>query len=168
MRRLLPLIFAAVLSLPLRAVVSTNIDMPVAFDLTSAQCSQLPSDVHGEGTIHIVSSVNQDAKGVWHTTVIAVAHGSATDASGTVYRFNYANHFSFTGLTADGQPPDAAGSNSQPPLNLTDTDSFTLEAQGKAGAHIKAHFVVRLKVDANFITTLDSFRVVGELGCDPI
>ena len=167
MRKILPLIFAAALTLPVKAA-TTNFDLPISFDLTTAACSRIPSDIHGVGSIHFVISVNQDGKGVWHTTVLGVAHGTATDVSGTQYRFNYSNHFSFTGSTNDGNPPNPIGSNAQPPFNLIDTDSFTLEAQGNGGPHIKVHFVTKLIVNTNGTATLDFFKVSGELGCDAI
>jgi hypothetical protein len=168
MKRTLLTIFTVALSLPLRATVTTNIDMPVSFDLSPSTCSQITSTVHGEGTVHLVIATTQDANGVWHVSVLHVANGKATDGNGVQYRFDYHNHLTLKGPTTDGKPPDTnSGANLSPPYSYSFTDTFELTS-GNAGPAIRSNVVGHFKVNANGTVTLEYFKIGGELGCDPI
>jgi hypothetical protein len=69
---------------------------PVAWQLSSASCSQLPpaTTVNGSGTLRTV--VNSTAT---REVVIAHATGTATDQAGNTYRWIYSNELTATTST---------------------------------------------------------------------
>jgi hypothetical protein len=168
MIRTLTLILAAALSVPLGAAVTTNIDMPISFELTPATCSQITSTISGQGFVHLVIVTSQDANGIWHVSVLHVANGTAVDTNGVQYRFDYHNHSTIKGPTSDGQPPNTdTGANLTPPYSFSGTDTFEL-TRGDGGPAIRSNVVGHFTVNSNGTVTLDFFKVGGELGCDPL
>jgi hypothetical protein len=71
---------------------------PVSFVLTSAQCSNLPSDTElvGSGTGKSITTTRTDRDGVVTVTNSTHSHGTATDQDGNTYVFNYSNEFRAT------------------------------------------------------------------------
>ena len=138
---------------PAYAEVVTNVQFPINWLMTTSQCPALPADVTGNGRFHSVFSVTQDANGGFHLVFADTAHGRATDTNGGKYAFNYANHLAV---------------NVKKGVAVNNTDSFTLEEQGGGGTHINVRFVFQFVVNANGTVTVDSFKVGGDLGCDPI
>ena len=74
---------------------------PVSFTIPANTCG-LTTTVTGTGTFHIVTRSTQSGNGKWHVSFSWSAHGTATGADGSTYRFNYA-------INAKAVEPTSAG-----------------------------------------------------------
>jgi len=66
-----------------------NYWVPVGFVIPGGTCG-LNTTVTGTGVFHIVTRTTQSGNGAWHVSFSWSAHGTATGADGSEYRFNYA------------------------------------------------------------------------------
>src|SRR5688500_4737443 len=76
---------------PTRAnsAVVDNSTFPVTFSIPGGTCG-LTSTVTGSGLFHAVNRASQSKTGEWTVAFSWSAHGTATGADGSQYRFNYA------------------------------------------------------------------------------
>ena len=136
---------------------------PVSFVLTSATCSNLPSDTQlvGSGTGKSITTTRTDRDGV--VTVINSTHsrGTATDQDGNTYVFNYSNEFR---AILDGGVYSGFM-----------TDAFAVAGHGPA--RLNNGFVGHFESDfATFFTVPDVISshgdpldfVTGDVHCDPL
>jgi hypothetical protein len=144
------IVLGAVAALVLAAAAAggggASVGFPVAFDLSSATCSQLPTGttIHGTGTASFFVTPN----GNLHTVV----NGTATDGSGGHWRFNYAQN----------QRPLGSG-----PFQVA--DHFNLVGSGSP-IKLHSHFVIDFtSSDLETADLLAIKQVHGDpIGCDPL
>lgn len=106
-------------SLVTASAVTENYWTPVGFVIPGGTCG-LNTTVTGTGTFHIVTRSTQDGAGRWHVSFSWNAHGTATGADGSSYRFNYA---------INAKSVDPTGPNDLAIIELV--DHFNLLGQGK-------------------------------------
>jgi hypothetical protein len=135
--------------------------IPVAFTITSSQCSSVPAgaDVQGTGVKTDIVRTHVTG-GVTREIVTSHAHGTATDQLGNTYVWSYS--FQQNATSSDGQ--NWAGSV---------VDHFSLAGSGPV--HIVAGFVGSVAFDANTFTITPSTVIGDPLGfddlsvhCDPL
>ena len=121
---------------------------PVAFTITSSQCSSVPAgaDVHANGFQTNISNVHVTG-GVLREIVTSHAYGTATDLLGNTYVWSYS--FQQNATSSDGQ--NWAGSA---------VDHFSLTGNGPV--HIVAGFVGSITYNANTITSITPSKVIGD------
>ncbi len=92
----------------------------VGFVLSSDACDNLPAGttVTGTGTEKSITNVRTDRNGVTTISNSTHTHGTATDADGNTYVFNYSNQFRVSNTSTD-----------QATFNGTMNDSFSLAGQ---------------------------------------
>jgi hypothetical protein len=99
---------------------------PVSFTMTHSQCGYLPvgAVITGAGTEDTNTVTQVSRSGI--VTLISVAHakGTATDADGNTYEFNYSNQFKLSNSLL--APTVFSGEM---------TDSFNMAGNGPAGLH---------------------------------
>jgi hypothetical protein len=101
------------------SAVTENYWAPVEFTVSDPACG-LNTTVTGTGTFHVVTRATQDGTGRWHVSFAWDAHGTASGADGSRYRFNYA----INAKSVDPTGPDD--------LAIIDlVDHFNLLGQGK-------------------------------------
>ncbi len=134
--------------------VSDNLTIPVAFTIAGGTCG-LASTVDGTGVFHIVARSTQDGTGAWHVSFSWNAHGTATGADGSTYRFNYA---------INAKSVDPTGPDDLAVIEIV--DHFNLLGQGNTPD---------LKVYLNGTFTFPAFVPIGDavirgpgIACDPI
>jgi len=71
------------------AGVVDNSTFPVSFTIPGGTCG-LTSTVTGDGVFHAVNRASQSKTGEWTVAFNWDAHGTASGADGSQYRFNYA------------------------------------------------------------------------------
>ena len=135
---------------------------PVAFTITSAQCSSVPAGtvVQGNGLKTDIVNVHVTG-GVTRQIVTSHAHGTATDQSGNTYAWSYSAQQNDT--SSDGQ--NWAGS-------LVDHVSLA----GSGPVHIVAGFVGIVTFNANTFAITPSTVIGDPIGftdpfpahCDPL
>jgi len=133
--------------------VSDNLWIPVTFTIPGGTCG-VASTVTGDGLFHIVARSTQSANGAWHVSFSWSAHGTATGADGSSYRFNYA---------INAKSVDPSGTD----LVVIDLiDHFNLLGQGTTPD---------LKIYLNGTFTFPAFEPIGNavvrgpgIFCDPI
>jgi len=133
--------------------VSDNLWIPVTFTIPGGTCG-VASTVTGDGLFHIVARSTQSANGAWHVSFSWSAHGTATGADGSSYRFNYA---------INAKSVDPTGTD----LVVIDlVDHFNLLGQGTTPD---------LKIYLNGTFTFPAFEPIGNavvrgpgIFCDPI
>jgi hypothetical protein len=136
---------------------------PVSFVLTSATCSNLPSDTElvGSGTGKSITTTRTDRDGVVTVTNSTHSHGTATDQDGNTYVFNYSNEFRAT--LKEGVYSGFM------------TDAFTVAGDGPA--RLNNGFVGQFVSDfSSFFTVPDVISShgdpldfeTGEVHCDPL
>jgi hypothetical protein len=133
--------------------VSDNLWIPVTFTIPGGTCG-VASTVTGDGLFHIVARSTQSANGAWHVSFSWSAHGTATGADGSNYRFNYA---------INAKSVDPTGTD----LVVIDLiDHFNLLGQGTTPD---------LKIYLNGTFTFPAFEPIGNavvrgpgIFCDPI
>jgi hypothetical protein len=133
--------------------VSDNLTIPVTFTIAGGTCG-VASTVTGTGLFHIVARSTQSTNGAWHVSFSWSAHGTATGADGSSYRFNYA---------INAKSVDPTGTD----LVVIDlVDHFNLLGQGTTPD---------LKVYLNGSFTFPAFEPIGNavirgpgIACDPI
>jgi hypothetical protein len=132
---------------------SDNLSIPVTFTIPGGTCG-VASTVTGDGLFHIVARSTQSANGAWHVSFSWSAHGTATGADGSSYRFNYA---------INAKSVDPTGTD----LVVIDlVDHFNLLGQGTTPD---------LKIYINGTFTFPAFEPIGNavvrgpsIFCDPI
>jgi len=136
---------------------------PVSFVLTSATCSNLPSETElvGSGTGKSITTTRTDRDGVVTVRNSTHSQGTATDQDGNTYVFNYSNEFR---ATLDGGVYSGFM-----------TDSFAVAGHGPARLNngFVGHFVSDF---STFFTVPDVVSshgdpldfVTGEVHCDPL
>lgn len=141
-------------SLATAAGASDNLTIPVSFTIPGGTCG-VASTVTGNGLFHIVSRATQTGNGDWHVSFSWSAHGTATGADGSSYRFNYA---------INAKAVDATGPDDIVVINLV--DHFNLLGQGKTPD---------MKIYLNGTFTFPAFVPIGNavvrgpgIFCDPI
>jgi hypothetical protein len=133
---------------------SDNLTIPVSFTIAGGTCG-VASTVNGTGLFHIVARSTQSGDGAWHVSFSWSAHGTATGADGSSYRFNYA---------INAKSVDPTGPDDMAVINLV--DHFNLLGQGKTPD---------MKIYLNGTFTFPAFEPIGNavirgpsLFCDPI
>ena len=135
---------------------------PVAFTITSAQCSSVPAGADVQGNGFQTNIVNRHVTGgVIREIVTSHAYGTATDQLGNTYAWSYSAQQNAT--SSDGQ--NWAGSF---------VDHFSLAGSGPV--HIVAGFVGSITLNGNTITGITPSTVIGDpIGfgdlsphCDPL
>lgn len=140
-------------SLATASGASDNLWIPVTFTIPGGTCG-VASTVTGDGLFHIVARSTQSANGAWHVSFSWSAHGTATGADGSRYRFNYA---------INAKSVDPTGTD----LVVIDlVDHFNLLGQGTTPD---------LKIYLNGTFTFPAFEPIGNavvrgpsIFCDPI
>jgi len=133
---------------------SDNLWIPVTFTIPGGTCG-VASTVTGEGLFHIVARSTQSANGGWHVSFSWSAHGTASGADGSSYRFNYA---------INAKSVDPTGPDDLAVINLV--DHFNLLGQGNTPD---------MKIYINGTFTFPAFEPIGNavvrgpsIFCDPI
>jgi hypothetical protein len=141
-------------SLAKESGASDNLWVPVTFTIPGGTCGPT-STVNGTGLFHIVSRATQSANGAWHVSFSWSAHGTATGADGSSYRFNYA---------INAKAVDPTGPDDIVVIDLV--DHFNLLGQGKTPD---------MKIYLNGTFTFPAFEPIGNavirgpgIFCDPI
>ena len=126
----------------------------VAFTIPGGTCG-LATTVTGSGVFHIVTRTTQSGNGAWHVSFSWNAHGTATGADGSSYRFNYA----INAKSVDPTGPDDL-------VTIVLVDHFNLLGQGKTPD---------LKVYLHGTFEYPAFTPIGDavirgpgIFCDPI
>lgn len=134
--------------------VSDNLTIPVTFTIAGGTCG-VASTVNGTGLFHIVARSTQSANGAWHVSFSWSAHGTATGADGSSYRFNYA---------INAKAVDPTGPDDMAVISLV--DHFNLLGQGNTPD---------MKIYLNGTFTFPAFEPIGNavirgpgIFCDPI
>jgi hypothetical protein len=136
---------------------STRIRMPISFTLPAGQCPSLEVTIEGNGESFIVTNERIDENGVHHIIMNNFSAGTAVDSDDATYLFNYHQH-------AEMDVPSAGF-----PFQLTATDHFNLNGEGKAN-HLHVGFVA----SATFTSpsdppTIEFVNMRGNpFSCDPI
>jgi len=133
---------------------SDNLWIPVSFTVAGGTCG-LASTVTGNGLFHIVARSTQSGNGAWHVSFSWSAHGTATGADGSSYKFNYA---------INAKAVDPTGPDDIVVIDLV--DHFNLLGQGTTPD---------MKIYLNGTFTFPAFEPIGNavirgpsLFCDPI
>jgi hypothetical protein len=141
-------------SLATASGVSDNLTIPVTFTIAGGTCG-VASTVSGTGLFHIVARSTQTANGAWHVSFSWSAHGTATGADGSSYRFNYA---------INAKAVDPTGPDDIVVIDLV--DHFNLLGQGKTPD---------MKIFLKGTFTFPAFEPIGNavirgpgIFCDPI
>jgi hypothetical protein len=128
--------------------------VPVTFTIPGGTCG-LAATVNGTGLFHIVSRATQSGNGVWRVSFSWSAHGTATGADGSSYRFNYA---------INAKAVDPSGPDDIVVIDLV--DHFNLLGQGKTPD---------MKIFLKGTFTFPAFEPIGNavirgpgIFCDPI
>lgn len=134
--------------------VSDNLWVPVTFTIPGGTCG-LTTTVNGTGVFHIVARSTQSGNGTWRVSFHWSAHGTATGADGSSYRFNYA---------INAKAVDPTGPDDIVVINLV--DHFNLLGQGKTPD---------MKIFLKGTFTFPAFEPIGNavirgpgIFCDPI
>ena len=133
---------------------SDNLTIPVSFTIPGGTCG-VASTVTGNGLFHIVARSTQSGNGDWHVSFSWSAHGTASGADGSSYRFNYA---------INAKSVDPTGPDDLAVINLV--DHFNLLGQGNTPD---------MKIYINGTFTFPAFEPIGNavvrgpsIFCDPI
>ena len=128
--------------------------VPVSFTIAGGTCG-IASTVTGNGVFHIVANSTQTGNGTWHVSFHWSAHGTATGADGSSYRFNYA---------INAKAVDPTGPDDIVVIDLV--DHFNLLGQGKTPD---------MKIFLKGTFTFPAFEPIGNavirgpgIFCDPI
>jgi hypothetical protein len=135
---------------------------PVAFTITSSQCSSVPAgaDVQATGVQTNIDNVHATA-GVLRRIITSHAYGTATDALGNTYVWSYSLQQNIT--SPDGQNWSGSA-----------VDHFSLTGSGPV--HIVAGFVGSITYVGDTITSITASNVIGDpisfddfsAHCDPL
>ena len=133
---------------------SDNLWIPVSFTIPGGTCG-LTSTVTGNGVFHIVTRSTQSGNGAWHVSFSWSAHGTATGADGSSYRFNYA----INAKSVDPTGPDDL-------VTIVLVDHFNLLGQGKT-PDLKVYLHGSFEIPA-FTPSGDAVIRGPGISCDPI
>jgi len=136
--------------------VVQNSTTPVQFTLPAGPLCGLTTEVTGTGEFHTVMRVSQSKAGVWKVTFSLSAHGTASGADGSQYRFNYANYQTYV---------DPVDPTTVPPV-IDIVDHFNLIGQGKTP---DLRVYIRGKLTSDTFEPVDNPVIRGpDIFCDPI
>ena len=134
-----------------------NLTFPVEFTIPGGTCG-LASTVKGSGVFHALTHAAQSKTGEWTVSFNWNAHGTASGADGSQYRFNYA----IAGKWIDPVSPTTL------PVVIDIADHFNLTGQGKT-PDLKVFLKGKFLFDGVAIFPVDNPVIRGPgLACDPI
>jgi len=153
--------YAAVPNAPTRANLATAVDnfkFDVEFTIPAGTCG-LTSTVTGTGVYHVVNRVSETRSGGLRVAFSESAHGTATGADGSQYRFNYVAN----SKVIDVDDPTTL------PIVLDLVDHFNLLGQGQT-PDVKVYLRGQFLYDGTLpVTPIGDPVVRGDgLNCDPI
>jgi hypothetical protein len=129
----------------------------VTFTIPGGTCG-LTTTVTGTGVFQVVSRVSQTRAGGLRIAFSESAHGTATGADGSQYRFNYAANYELI----DVDDPTAL------PIVVDIVDHFNLLGQGRA-PDVKVFLKGLFLFDGSVpLTPIGDAVIRGGLNCDPI
>ena len=130
---------------------------PVTFNLPGGTCG-LTTTVTGTGSLQSVSRISQIGAGEVRIAFSETAHGTATGADGSQYRFNYSANYEVTEVL------DPSGL----PVVIDLVDTFTLLGQGQA-PDIKVFLHGQFLFDGTLpLTPIGDPVIRGGIACDPL
>jgi len=144
---------------PTRAnlAVADNSTFPVTFSMAGGTCG-LTSTVTATGVYHLLSRVSETRTGGLRIAFSETAHGTATGADGSQYRFSYAANYT----VLDIDDPTTL------PIVLDVVDHFNLIGQGQA-PDVKVFLKRQFLYDGTLpLTPIGDPVIRGGLACDPI
>ena len=151
---------ATVPNAPTRANLATLVDnfkFDVEFTIPGGTCG-LTSTVTGTGVYHVVNRVSETRAGGLRIAFSESAHGTATGADGSQYRFNY----SANSKVLDIDDPTTF------PIVLDLVDHFNLIGQGQA-PDVRVFLKGQFLYDGTLpVTPIGNPVIRGGLTCDPI
>ena len=135
---------------------TSNTTFEVSFTIPGGTCG-LASTVTGSGVFHAVNRASQSKAGEWTIAFSWDAHGTASGADGSQYRFNYA----IAGKWVDPVSPTTL------PVVL-DVDHFNLIGQGKT-PDMRVFLHGKFLFDGVTFEPVENPVIRGPgLACDPI
>ena len=141
---------------PSLAVVD-NSKFPVTFELPAGTCG-LTTTVTGTGVYHLVNRVSETRSGGLRVALSESAHGTATGADGSRYRFNYVAN----SKVIDVDDPTTL------PIVLDLVDHFNLLGQGQT-PDVRVYLRGQFLYDGTLpVTPIGDPVIRGGLDCDPI
>jgi len=139
------------------AGVVDNSTFDVSFTIPGGTCG-LASTVTGSGVFHALTHASQSKTGEWTISFNWDAHGTASGADGSQYRFNYA----IAGKWIDPVSPTTL------PVVIDIVDHFNLTGQGST-PDLKVFLKGKFLFDGITIVPVDNPVIRGaDLTCDPI
>jgi hypothetical protein len=142
---------------PSLAGVVDNSTFDVSFTIPGGTCG-LTSTVTGDGVFHALTRASQDKNAVWTIAFNWDAHGTASGADGSQYRFNYA----IAGKWIDPVSPTTL------PVVIDIVDHFNLIGQGST-PDLRVFLKGQFLFDGVNITPVGNPVIRGApLTCDPI
>jgi hypothetical protein len=127
----------------------------VSFTIPAGTCG-LSTTVTATGVYQALGRVSQTSDGEPRVGITEVAHGTASGADGSQYRFNYVANYDIL--------PDATTF----PLTLDLVDHFNLIGQGGA-PDIKVYLRGLFLYDGSLpVIPIGSPEIRGDLNCDPL
>jgi hypothetical protein len=142
---------------PNLAGVVDNSTFDVSFTIPGGTCG-LASTVTGSGVFHALTHAAQSKTGEWTIAFNWDAHGTASGADGSQYRFNYA----IAGKWIDPVSPTTL------PVVIDIVDHFNLLGQGKT-PDLRVFLKGKFLFDGVTIVPVDNPVIRGpDLSCDPI
>ena len=152
---------ATVPNAPTRANLANVVDnfkFDVEFTIPGGTCG-LTTTVTGTGVYHVVSRTSETRDGGLRIAFSETAHGTATGADGSQYRFNYAANYT----VLDIDDPTTF------PIVLDVVDHFNLIGQGKT-SDVRVFLQGQFEYDGTLpLTPIGNPVIRGDgLACDPI
>lgn len=144
-------------SLTPAALAADRVRFDVTFTIPGGTCG-LTTTVTGTGVYQVVSRVSETRAGGLRIAVSQSAHGTATGADGSQYRFNYAAN----AKVIDVDDPTTL------PIVLDLVDHFNLLGQGRAPdvkVFLKGLFLFEGTLP---VTPIGDPVIRGGVGCDPL
>ena len=137
--------------------VADNFTFPVSFSIPGGTCG-LTSTVTATGVYHVVNRVSETRTGGLRISFTESAHGTATGADGSQYRFNYVANYN----VIDVDDPTTL------PIVLDLVDHFNLIGQGQA-PDVKVFLKGQFLFDGTPpVIPIGDPVIRGGVECDPI
>jgi hypothetical protein len=128
-----------------------------SFTLSPAQCADVSTTISGAGEYWVRINERTDINGVTHTVINVTTAGTATDAEGNTYRYNYHNHHNM--VTQPGGFPQ---------IDRT-TDHFNLVGAGGANSvHVGFTLIFTFAAPGQEPTITEISLRGDPMHCDPI
>jgi hypothetical protein len=139
------------------SAVADRVRFDVTFTIPGGTCG-LTTTVTGTGVFQVVSRVSQTRAGELRIAFSESAHGTATGADGSQYRFNYAANYELI----DVDDPTAL------PIVIDIVDHFNLLGQGRA-PDVKVFLKGLFLFDGSLpLIPIGDPVIRGGVACDPI